>query len=94
MLRVLVRDAKSSGQHGGYYDNEVGATGKSSRFVTITSRPAPNAGSDVELHKLGDDRSDRSILGNGLLALQGKKGIVQVTDFSVKYDEEGGGRQG
>ncbi len=92
MLRVLVRDAKSSGQHSGYYNNEAALTGKSSRFVTITSRPAPT-GSDVELHKLGDDRSDRSILGNNLQTLQGQNGIVQVTDISVKYDEEAGSSQ-
>ena len=92
MLRVLVRDAKSSGQsHSGYY-NEAGVTGKSSRFVTITSRPVP-ASSDVELHKLGDDRSDRSILGNNQQALQGKNGIVQVTDITVKYDEKAGSSQ-
>ena len=93
MLRVLVRDAKSSGQYpSGYYNNEAGVTGKSSRFVTITSRPVP-ASSDIELHKLGDDRSDRSILGDNLQALQGKNGIVQVTDITVKYDEEAGSSQ-
>ncbi len=39
------------------------------------SRPGPS-GSDVELHKLGDDdRSQRSILNNGE-RLHGKAGIV------------------
>ncbi|KAK4157290.1 hypothetical protein C8A00DRAFT_40266 [Chaetomidium leptoderma] len=91
MLRVLVRDAQSSGQdHSGYYDDsEVGVTGKSSRFVSITSRPPP-ANSDVELHKLGDDRSDRSILGNNA---QTSNGIVQVTDISIKDDEDTGGEE-
>jgi hypothetical protein len=94
MLRVLVRDAKSSRQnHSGYYNNDVGVTGTSSRFVTITSKPAP-ANSDVELHKLGDDRSDRSILGDDPGALRGQNGIVQVTDITVKYDEEAGSSHG
>jgi hypothetical protein len=86
MLRVLVREAKSSGHsHSGYYHNEAGLTGNSGRFVTITSRPVPES-SDVELLKVGDDRSDRSILGNQP-ALQGENGIVQVTDITVKFDE-------
>ncbi len=87
MLRVLVRDAKSSrGYPSGYYDKEPGHTGNHSRFVTITSRPAPS-GSDIELNKMGDDdRSDRSILNNG--EGRSKAGIVQVTDITVKYDEE------
>ena len=63
-------------------------TGNHSRFVTITSRPTPNSGSDLELHKLDDDRSDRSILGGIGERLQAKTGIVQVTDITVKYDEE------
>lgn len=89
MLRVLVRDAKSSHQYpSGYQDKESGVTGNHSRFVTITSRPTPNSGSDLELHKLDDDRSDRSILGGIGERLQAKTGIVQVTDITVKYDEE------
>jgi hypothetical protein len=87
MLRVLVRDAKSSRQYpSGYYNKDSGLTGNHSRFVTISSRPAPS-GSDVELHKMGDDdRSDRSILNNA--EGRTKAGIVQVTDITVKYDEE------
>ena len=89
MLRVLVRDVKSSRQYpSGYQDKESGVTGNHSRFVTITSRAAPNSGSDLELHKLGDDRSDRSILGGNGERVQTKNGIVQVTDITVKYDEE------
>ncbi len=63
-------------------------TGSHSRFVTITSRPTPN-NSDVELHKLGDDRSNRSILGSNGLGVQAKNGIVQVTDITVEYEETG-----
>ena len=82
------KDAKSSRQNpSGYFDKEVGVIGNSSRFVTIGSRPAPNS-SDVELHKLGDDRSDRSILGSRGNGLQAKNGIVLVTNITVKYDEE------
>jgi hypothetical protein len=93
MLRVLVKEAASSrGYKSGYYDRATGITGNHSRFVTISSRPA-RTNSELELHKLGDDRSDRSILGNkngnnGLQAPQAKHGIVQVTDIVVKYDEE------
>ena len=49
MLRVLVRDVKNSRQYSSGYDddNETGPTGNYSRFVTITSRPAPS-GSDVD----------------------------------------------
>ena len=54
----------------------------------MTSRPTPNGGSDLELHKLGDDRSDRSILGGNGERVQATTGIVQVTDITVKYDEE------
>ncbi|KAJ4288799.1 hypothetical protein N0V88_007126 [Collariella sp. IMI 366227] len=91
MLRVLVRDVKSSsrGYHSRYYaDKDPGATANHSRFVTITSRarPAPSS-SETELHKLGDDRSDRSILGKTGTAPTGT-GIVQVTEVSIKYDEE------
>jgi hypothetical protein len=88
MLRVLVRDSQSSrGYLTGYYDKATGANGTHSRFVTITSsRPAP-AGSDIELHKLGDDGSDRSILGENGQCPRSKNGIVQVTNFTVKYEE-------
>ena len=88
MLRVLVRDVQSSGGYlTGYYDKATGANGTHSRFVTITSsRPAP-AGSDVELHKLGDDGSDCSILGENGQGQRSKNGIVQVTNFTVKYEE-------
>lgn len=93
MLRVLVRDAKSSRQYASsYHDKETGLTGNHSRFVTITSRPAPET-SDVELHKLGDDRSDRSILGTDGQELQATKGIVQVTNITIKYDEGTGSAQ-
>lgn len=89
MLRVLVHDDKSSHKYSsGYYNKGMGAIGNNSRFVTITSRSAPN-NSDVELHKLGDDRSDRSILGNSGLGLQTKNGIVQVTNITVKYEDTG-----
>jgi len=75
------KDVKSSRQNpGGYYDKEVGVVGNSSRFVTIGSRPAPNS-SHVELHKLGDDRSDRSILGRRGHGLQAKNRIVLVTNI-------------
>ncbi|KAK4125525.1 hypothetical protein N657DRAFT_568158 [Parathielavia appendiculata] len=91
MLRVLVKEAASSRGYksGGYFDRGTGVTGNHSRFVTISSRPAPT-NSELELHKLGDDRSDRSILGNNpnLQVPQAKNGIVQVTDIVVKYDEE------
>ncbi|KAK3905539.1 hypothetical protein C8A05DRAFT_41503 [Staphylotrichum tortipilum] len=99
MLRVLVREAKSSRNYpSDYYAKETGL-GNTSRFVTISSRPAPS-GSDIELHKLGeDDRSDRSILGNGspnaattpgsgTPAPQPKNGIMHTTDIVVKYDDE------
>ncbi len=99
MLRVLVREAKSSRNYpSDYYAKETGL-GNTSRFVTISSRPAPS-GSDVELHKLGeDDRSDRSILGNGspgtgagtpggAAGAQPKTGIMHTTDIVVKYDDE------
>ena len=100
MLRVLVREAKSSRNYpSDYYAKETGL-GNTSRFVTISSRPAPS-GSDVELHKLGeDDRSDRSILGNGspngnggatvggAAGGQPKTGIMHTTDIVVKYDDE------
>ncbi len=67
------------------------------RFVTITSKPAPNS-SHVELHKMRDDRSlrsDRSILGSSghHERLQSTNGIVQVTNITVKYDEEAGSVQ-
>jgi hypothetical protein len=97
MLRVLVKEAASSrGYKSGYYDRETGVTGNHSRFVTISSRPA-RTNSELELHKLGDDRSDRSILGNnngGLQVPQAKNGIVQVTDIVVKYDEESTSTEG
>jgi hypothetical protein len=93
MLRVLVKEAASSrGYKSGYYDRGTGITGNHSRFVTISSRPA-RTNSELELHKLGDDRSDRSILGsngnnNGMQVPHAKNGIVQVTDITVKYDEQ------
>lgn len=88
MLRVLVRDSQSSrGYNTGYDDKEAGVSGTHSRFVTITSsRPAP-PGSDLELHKMGDDRSDRSILRENEQHPQTKNAIMQVTDISVKYEE-------
>ncbi len=92
MLRVLVREAQSSLQYpSGYYDKETRVSGNYSRFVTITSTRPPGAAttSDVELHKLGDDRSDRGILDDDVgKGLQAKTGIVQVTDITIKYDEE------
>jgi hypothetical protein len=42
---------------------------------------------DVALYKLGDDRSDRRILGNNGLGSQAKNEIVQVMDITVKYNE-------
>jgi len=97
MLRVLVREAQSSLQYpSGYYDKETGVSGNYSRFVTITSTRPPGAAttSDVELHKLGDDRSDRGILDNDSgKAPQVKAGIVQVTDITIKYDEEDRGTE-
>ncbi|KAK4187927.1 hypothetical protein QBC35DRAFT_383787 [Podospora australis] len=89
MLRVLVKDRKSSRNYpNSGYMKETGLSANRSRMVTIQSRPMPTA-SDVELHKLGDDdRSDRSILGSNNENINpGKAGIVQVTDFSVKYDD-------
>jgi hypothetical protein len=89
MLRVLARDVKSSHKYSsGYYNKRMGATGNHSRFVTITGRAAPN-NSDGDLHKLGDDRSGRSIVGNKGLELQGKNGIVHITDSTIKYEETG-----
>lgn len=96
MLRVLVRDVKSSRNRGSAYPNHGGISGNASRFVTITSRAAP-PNSDVDLHKLGDDRSDRSILGNNNNnkannneeeGQRPKNGIMQVTDITVKYDND------
>jgi hypothetical protein len=87
MLHVLVRDVKSSHQYSsGYRNKRTSMVGNHSWFVTITSRPAPN-NSDVELGELGDDRSDRSVLGNNGLGSQAKNGIVQVTDITIKYEE-------
>lgn len=109
MLRVLVRDAKSSRNYpSGYYGgggDDTAVTGNYSRFVSVTGskhpsqrHPAAGSNSEVELHKMGDDGSDRSILGGngggggGERVVQGlqppQNGIVQVTDFTVKYDAE------
>ena len=95
MLRVLVRDVKSSRNYPSDYYAK--GTGNTSRFVTISSRPPP-AGSDLELHKLGDDGSERSILGNNnnnndsgngnAAGLQSRNGIMQVTDITIRYDDE------
>ncbi|KAK3985074.1 hypothetical protein QBC44DRAFT_275969 [Cladorrhinum sp. PSN332] len=84
MLRVLVRDAKSSRNYHSGYIKETGISGNRSRIVTIQSKAARRE-SDTEMHKLGDDRSDRSILADN-----GKKngGIVQIVDFTVKYDDD------
>jgi hypothetical protein len=109
MLRVLVRDVKSSrGYQTGYANNDAGLTGNYSRFVTITSKPA-RVTSDIELHKMDDDGSDRSILGGNNNhnssnnhnhqeregGVQPKnRGIVQVTEITVKYGEgEGEGEE-
>jgi hypothetical protein len=93
MLRVLVREAKSSrNYHSSAYADQNGLTGNATgRFVTITSRAAPATTSDVELHKMGDDGSDRSILGNdgpGSTQGKGKGGIMQVTNITVQYDQD------
>lgn len=89
MLRVLVRDAKTSRQYHSGYVKETGASGNRSRMITISSRPAPT-GSDLELHRLGDDdQSDRGILvQNGEKVNPGKNGIAQVTEFTVQYEDE------
>ncbi len=89
MLRVLVRDAKSTRQYlSGYYDKEAGAAGHFSRFTPIPSSRAPNS-SHIKLHKLGDDRSDRSILGSSEHVSEAKKGVIQVkNDITVKYEEK------
>ncbi|KAL2131951.1 hypothetical protein VTI74DRAFT_4406 [Chaetomium olivicolor] len=96
MLRVLVCDVKSlsRGYHGGcYVDKDTVMPSNHSRFVTITSRarPAPTS-SVVELHKLGDDRSDRSILGKTVPGHSGN-GIIQVTEITVKYNEDAAERK-
>ncbi|KAK4233264.1 hypothetical protein C8A03DRAFT_39037 [Achaetomium macrosporum] len=89
MLRVLVREAKSSrNYHSSAYADQNALSGNVSRFVTITSRAAPATTSDVELHKMGDDGSDRSILGSNGEGPQGKGGIVQVTNITVQYDRD------
>ena len=101
MLRVLIRDANRKGSPSrqghmsAFYGIETGMAGGSNfgRFVTITSKPVPTNSRHVELHKMGDDRSlrsDRSILGSGghHERLQSTNGIVQVTNITVKYDEE------
>ncbi len=100
MLRVLIRDANRKGSPSrqghlsAFYGIEMGLPGNKNlgRFVTITSKPVPNDSSHVELRKMGDDRSlrsDRSILGSGgHERLQSTNGIVQVTNITVKYDEE------
>ncbi|KAK4223848.1 hypothetical protein QBC38DRAFT_548146 [Podospora fimiseda] len=84
MLRVLVRDAKTSRQYHSGYIKETGVSGNRSRMVTIQSKAA-RMNSETEMHKMGDDRSDRSILAGNE-----KKncGIVQVVDFTVKYDDD------
>lgn len=89
MLRVLVRDAKTSRQYHSGYVKETGASGNRSRMITISSRPAPTS-SDLELHRLGDDdQSDRGILvQNGEKVNPGKNGIAQVTEFTVQYEDE------
>lgn len=86
MLRVLVREAKSSDQYHSGYANETYVTGNYSRFVSVTGRPGPKGTREVELHKMDDDGSDRSILGSSGGAPQPKNGIVQVTGFTVQYD--------
>ncbi|GAB1315642.1 hypothetical protein MFIFM68171_05852 [Madurella fahalii] len=94
MLRVLVRDAKSSRNTHSGYANETYATGNYSRFVSVTGRAGTKTTSEVELQKMDDDGSDRSILGNNGAARQPKNGIVQVTGFTIQYDarsDTGGG---
>ncbi|AEO70849.1 5889bcb4-e80d-4a4a-a150-786807b6c81e [Thermothielavioides terrestris] len=93
MLRVFVRDVKSSRQYRSGYAEQTGTAGNYSRFVTITSQAGPPA-SDVELDKMGDEGSDRSILGTNADPGRAKNGIVQVTDITVKYDDNRPGRSG
>lgn len=93
MLRVLARDAKSSRNYHSGYKKETGVSNNRSRIVTIQSK-AQRKDSDTELRELGDDRSDRCILGtNGEKSgANGKGGIMQVVDFSVQYDGDVSGK--
>ncbi|KAK4465109.1 hypothetical protein QBC42DRAFT_219432 [Cladorrhinum samala] len=87
MLRVIVRDAKSSRNYGSGYKKETSASVNRSRIVTIQSK-AQRKDSDTELRELGDDRSDRYILEtkSEKAGVGGKGGIMHVVDFSVEYD--------
>ncbi|KXX78526.1 hypothetical protein MMYC01_206366 [Madurella mycetomatis] len=86
MLRVLVREAKSLDQCPSGYANETYVTENYSRFVSVTGRPGPKATPEVELQKIDDEGSDRSILGSSGGAPQPKNAIVQMTGFAVQYD--------